>query len=69
MYMAAIFNGSDTTKYPVALGALSCRTGTAAQDNTNLHQECLAVYNEHEDLKDINLDKSDCKYIIKEIAK
>jgi hypothetical protein len=50
MYLVAIFNGSDTTKYPVAQGALSYRTGTNAQDNTNLQQECLAVYNEHRDL-------------------
>jgi hypothetical protein len=69
MYLAAIFNGSDTTKYPVAQGALSCRTGTAAQDNTNLQQECLAVYNQHKALKGINLDKKDCGHIIKETAK
>jgi hypothetical protein len=64
--VVTIFNGSDTTLYPVAQGALSCRAETNAQDNTNLQQECLAVYNEHRDLKGIKISEKDCTHIIKD---
>ena len=65
----AIFNGSDTTLYSVAQGALSCNAGTDAQGNTNLQQECLAVYNEHRDLKGIKISEKDCRHIIKDTAR
>lgn len=62
MYLAALYNGNDTSTSPIAKGAARCYSGANTSTDTQTpEQQCLALISQNKEVNGVKLTQENCK--------